>query len=782
MALKNLGSLFGGKIVSINYNFQIGSEPSVCTITILNENQIYNEPVFGSTVSIPPFGIKMDVLEWTIHKDEYRYLQVELVESIHQKLDKELVLIFGVHTDLQGKLNNDKYFIYDQVYIGKEYWKTTPWKDITFPSYENSSGSNNSTGINVIGFARATVNQNVPTALDTKDFKEDSRWIKFDKGVYNPSISNGDINLLKQERADNVSVEFGYTLSQLKDLLLSKGIAFLDGSDSHLNDSVIMFSEIGSLRNVLSGCLSQIGKSFYVDPITQSIKIISNSDILLINSQLETKYNSFSEECATQLSFSKSIKGVAAPHIIIKGNFASNPQSGNGFESGDPPTSYMRVNKLETPSLYKHLTKKDQIFFNHFMPLLTENDSEEMVKLYIFGIASKYGDTNFSGDLYGKDDWNIDKDTKWDFQNKTEEKVKDFWDALPLHFNSYLSKSSTTKANIFYGKEEGIPLTDFGVFFEKVRNYLEFWSGIYFSDAIPKRVALRRDISSEIARSGQRVEWGWYPEKDFLADHEAFNRLRGLLVDSGHGDNFTIGKAAKAAGSRVGGIADENWILVCFQKPTFKYKKPFIDMRRDILKNLFHTNSIEPEGEFLFRTRDADKIIEDVKNDVRRAMDVTEDRRGVSYLSIPFIRKKGSEEGSSNEGSENVDYGSIHSIKTYPSRTRFFDSRDIIVYEGGYSEIENMKKNFGYLNPAQPSPIISTTVQYDRAPIRSDFYMENGLSSLSISVSSAGIKTTINYSSRKFLEVRDSIIKQGLGGAGGSRTSFSNPPSYGYSG
>ena len=65
--------------------------------------------------------IKESSLLWhstSIKKDpNFSVLQVELVDSLSDILDKELVLIYGEHTDLDYNLNNSGYFIAKSLFL-----------------------------------------------------------------------------------------------------------------------------------------------------------------------------------------------------------------------------------------------------------------------------------------------------------------------------------------------------------------------------------------------------------------------------------------------------------------------------------------------------------------------------------------------------------------------------------------------------------------------------------------------------------------------------------------
>jgi hypothetical protein len=82
----------------------------------------------------------------------------------------------------------------------------------------------------------------------------------------------------------------------------------------------------------------------------------------------------------------------------------------------------------------------------------------------------------------------------------------------------------------------------------------------------------------------------------------------------------------------------------------------------------------------------------------------------------------------------------------------------------GIVEAKLFLENFGTLNPPTPCPLISSTVRYERGPLRTDFDIETGVSSISVGINAqGGITTTIGYDSRKFIVIDKSIARDYLG-------------------
>ena len=340
MALENsrqkIGSLFGGEIMSVNYNFQSGSESSTCTLTLINEKNEFLIPEMNEMVSVPPFDIKMTVLETSIRQNpEYSVLQVELIESMSEILDKELVLIYGKHTDLQGNLSAGVYEIEKELFLPRSaYPPSTIFNSrVIFPATSKKFRKNYGDGKNAIGFGRLTFKNRAKKIITVEDVNdrditrgiEDQRTVVFDALELNRDLTddkvvlNNEASVLLRYSFDSSQLSFGYTLSNLIELIKSKGIS-IEGL-GNLDENNVLFSDSGTIRSVLTSVLSKIGRSFYVDPLTQKIQIITNSDVSSINQNLNKLYSNFDNtEGAEQLTLTRSIKNVESTATVVKGS------------------------------------------------------------------------------------------------------------------------------------------------------------------------------------------------------------------------------------------------------------------------------------------------------------------------------------------------------------------------------------------------------------------------------------------------------------------------------
>ena len=118
----------------------------------------------NEVVSLPPFGIQMAVLETRIRQDPlYSVLQVELIDSMSEILDKELVLTYGTHTDLRGELSAGVYEIEKELFAPRSAYPPTTLfnNNVTFPATSKKFRKNYGDGKNAIGFGRLTLKKKV---------------------------------------------------------------------------------------------------------------------------------------------------------------------------------------------------------------------------------------------------------------------------------------------------------------------------------------------------------------------------------------------------------------------------------------------------------------------------------------------------------------------------------------------------------------------------------------------------------------------------------------------
>lgn len=430
---KKIGSLFGGEITSINYNFQSGSESATCTLTLISENNEFAVPKMNERVNIPPFGIEMIVLETSLRKDpQYTVLQVELIDSLSEILDREMVFIWGTHTDMRGNLSSNGYQVDKTLFLPQSaYPRQTTFSDnINRPTTSRNFIKDFGNGMNVIGFGRLTMRQEAsqtitidPAATQLvggNSFVEEKKVV-FDAFELNTTLTR-DSNILSEDIVPVINLgynptqgelKFGYTASDLFKLFVSKGISFKSNDERFLSDDNIMFSDSGTFRSVLSSVLGKIGRSFYVDPFTQKINIITNADIASINRNLNNLYLNFENtEAAEQLTLNKSIKNVEATHHFIKGQATIFEEENRDFNIEPRSKKHVlyRLQEAEITQGTNLLNAGDAMLISNLAPFYIRTQDADATDKFAFALGAIKGTS--SSDFYGQQEYNYVKENK----------------------------------------------------------------------------------------------------------------------------------------------------------------------------------------------------------------------------------------------------------------------------------------------------------------------------------------------------------------------------------
>ena len=793
---KPLGSLFGGKIASINYSFQSSSQPSSCTITIVSEDNSFQTPKFNSVISIPPFGISMKVVE-TKETDstKYKVLQVELVEAVSEVLDNELVLVYGVNTDVYADLNNDLYLDFKSYYIDDQYWASGIAKgsSVYFPTfYENHRILGN--GLNVLGRSRATFKEDNTSSLGQGGaFKSDPEWITFDNGVINTNVTNHrsySSFSYSPSISDRISVDYGYSLKDLLGLMKRHGVGINPKSESLLLDDDLLFKDSGTIRDVLTSCLAKIGRAFYIDPITQRINIVTNSDVVRINNNLSREYSSFENVAgATQISLTKSIKDLSASHFTVKGNLQfSSAQQGGGSES--PPKRKDVFYKLQATSLLGDIDQNEADLIKRVMPLIYEGVTDDTIDLYLYGLGLSYDTANW-GDLYG-----IDQYRPLAFEKKAREwpyidaVLAGSWQAVAHgeydnHDFIYFEPESTVGAREIIAKPSeakdgkttkrmAISASQHG-YLEDLKDYGTLWGGVYFSSAMSEKEANERvynanasgNTTLDFEKASGSARIGTTPSLKFL-----FRILKGT---KGAKTTYTVEEIAKKAGASIS-AAESSFNAADLQAPVVDDKYYFIatrksfqggsaeflkeDYQKIINENFFVLSDAEAKSKWLLYTKDAPAAISKIERESIKAFAAERDNQK-DKLTTSYIKTSSSVEG--GESQETEEEPEPLFIKNVPSKIKNFAKRDVKMIQSGFSESKRFLQRMNDINPQFAGPLITTTISYFRPPTLADFDMEKGLDSLSVSMAESGITTTIKYSSRKFAQIDKSVAADFLG-------------------
>jgi hypothetical protein len=330
----SLGNLFGGKIATLNFNYQPSSSASSATITVVSENNRYIEPQIYSRIVLPILRIPMRIVEVQYNDDgDSKTLQIELLDELSFTLDKRLILINGVHSTGIGKNEETKEKYSTIEYLGhpKAKWGNLgPVKQrIKKTQYGLLIGGNRTiieidksyTSANGRLLFRPT--QNTPSLSLVYDSQERniSAGTAFQDLYEAYEFKLQTLNDLDDFPHTN---EWGYTLSDFRNAMNTLGIR-VNGLPS-FNSDAYFFNNTGTIRSVLSSILSTLGLSFYVHPVLQQIFIISNRTIDKINQNLRRIYennigNLSNNSGVTEGTFKKTLKDTNARRLIINTSF-----------------------------------------------------------------------------------------------------------------------------------------------------------------------------------------------------------------------------------------------------------------------------------------------------------------------------------------------------------------------------------------------------------------------------------------------------------------------------
>lgn len=791
---ESLGELFGGKIASINYNFQTSSSPASATLTVLSEENEFILPDFGELVSIPPFGLQMNVVEFTERKDsKRRVLQVELQEVSSEVLDKELVLIYGIHSDLDYNLNNDKYTIVKGSLVPQSFYPENSIFNsfMKFPSLKKDFIKDFGNGVNLIGSSRATFVKRFPIQITgVSDLpSQDDEWITFTAGSLSPELSSFQGTFIYGENeSGDIDTKFGYTLYNLYKLIESKGIQFDDSSKQFMSDESFFFSESGNIREVLSACLSKIGRSFYVDPLSQKIVVISNKDISQINTLLLNEFSNFTNtSAATQLSLTKSIRDVEANHFVLKGDLDSLNNSGNnrGGQQKPPRARKQKFYKLKDNFLSRGLNRNDVRLFELLAPLMYGVADEETLDLFVYGLLES--SSSYNGQVYSRD-------THCDFKELEEKeeinrnqvvdsKAPDWqrtWEQFEaadeeITLNGFFNyKDAVGAYEQFAGGDENntqlvIPPSSTQLY-NIARNFVELWAGTYFSVAMTENQINQKSFISQAKFVGgllntydftpvKRDELiSQVPEMQFL-----FNLLKWAneMSERRIRTDYTVGEIASFATRGALGSGNGEYVMLAKRKLFDGVDIDGGEVEREMKQNFLSFDIPENFKSYLMVTKNAKSAVRSVIRKSGKAFK-REQKKVKDTLVAKYI-KVDSDEGDDNDSGGSEEPADILSLRNFQSKIKNFAKRTLTVITGPIFETNLFLENINELNPQFQGPFVSTKVSYFRPPIIEDFQIEKGVESISSSISSEGVTTEISYSSKKFAKVDKTFIVESLG-------------------
>jgi hypothetical protein len=426
-----LGSAFGGKVASLNYNYQPNSQPSTATITIVSENNQFIEPELLSDFIIPKLNAKTKITQVQYNDDgNSKVLQIELQDRLSFILDKNLILVRGIHS---SGIDDDK------INGTWQFYPSAGLPDsVRKPNF--AKGVKKIGNIALIGAFRTTLTFEAGEisegVLETITTTQNAEY-KNGEFVYKDNIRNFQQKVKEKDySAENV---WGYSFSELLEAVKAFGLK-VKGSTFFSDNDRYIFSDSGSIRSVLSGCLSKLGKSFYVDPIDESIVITDNSFITKINKNIENIYKgNISNLGATSLNVKKSCTEVTGRHFVVKSS-RNQENSGGGRPNQSPgtmprpPMSSIFRKVFYDRAGVEIIDNQEKALLRRIAYLYGRGMDDYLIQLYLFSLGKKYdphqwsskGDKAFYGGKLSDGSSFLDK-TKFIIAAKGEKDSKQPW-------------------------------------------------------------------------------------------------------------------------------------------------------------------------------------------------------------------------------------------------------------------------------------------------------------------------------------------------------------------
>jgi hypothetical protein len=787
-----LGSAFGGKIASLNYNYAPNASPSTATITVVSENNTFIEPELLSDFVIPQLNAKTKVTQVQYNDDgNSKVLQVELQDRVSFILDKNLILVRGIHSSgFEGDVILGKYKFYESSGL--------PDSDhpVRFPS-----GPIRYANICVIGALRTTLTFDAaedangnPEIISTP---QKAHYINA-RLSYRDNIKKFDEKLKDEQYTSEQT--WGYSFSELLAGINSFGLKVRYSQNfSFFNPFINRFvlSDSGSIRSVLSSALSKFGKNFYIDPIDESIVITDNTFIRSINSKIQSIYNgNISNLGATSLSVKKSCTDVTGRHLIVK---STDQQSTR--EPGETSMKPRRPNASRFRKVFydksqvEIIDRQEKTLLQRIGYLYGAGMDDYLINLYLFSLAKKYDPVNWSskGDkaFYGgkKSDGttSIDK-TKFIPINKGK-KEKDPWHELllqdPPHGfnikNLIGAFPNTRTALITKNNVERLTKDIYAAAPpDKVRQFVEDFifiaKGIFVSTPIQ---SIRRALGWEFTDTRGLKIIGPFRSDEKVKTISELAPIQRLFDRVGGNQNITIDNLRLAAGQSKGlgknayyyiGIVENKELLV---SPKFNQS---YDIPKLLEENIYSYNFEEAKAnaqsfvqlpkQYLVYTKNAEKIINDIEKVCLDAWNYTFegdlDNVVIRYIYRPIAErrdKKNSQSQDPKPGSEDVP--TWHSIAPRFSTLKLSSKVELDFYEGPIGDAIDVLSSSNINSIEQEGPFYEASVSYFRPPKISDLNVSDGFSSLSCSFAGEnGVTTNISYSTSKYQNVDKGVLAQ----------------------
>jgi hypothetical protein len=785
----SLGSAFGGKIASLNYNYQPNSSPSTATITVVSENNRFIEPQLLSDFVIPNLNAKLKITQVQYNDDgNTKVLQVEMQDRLSFILDKNLILVRGIHSSgVEGDKISGKWKFYESSGI---------------PNSSNPqpvrTGVNKIKNIAIIGSLRTTLTFDASEDADGIPEKIESpqkaHYIN-SKLFYKDDIKFYEDKLREEHYTQEQT--WGYSFSELLAAINSFGLKVKTSQGfSFFSPFInrIVLSDAGTIRSVLSSALSKFGKSFYIDPIDESIVITDNTFIRSINNNIESIYKgNINNLGATSLNVKKSCTEVTGRHFVVKSTDQQSTRQGESAENSIRPrrASASRFRKVfYDKSKVEIIDKREKELLKRIAYLYGTGLDDYLIQLYLFSLAKKYDPHNWTGQpekaFYGGKKENgstfIDK-TKFIQVKKGENETKDTWeqdliDSQPHNFDMTKLFGAFPNTRTVLETKNNVERIVPGVYPaappDKVRQFVEDFifiaKGIFVSTPIQ---SIRRALGWDFTDTRGLKIIGPFRSDEKVKTISELAPIQRLFDRVGGNQNITIDNLRLAAGQSKGlgknayyyiGIVENKEILV---SPKFNqsYDIPALLEKNLYVFNYEQQNKQSPQ-QYLVYTRDAEKIINNIEKVCLDAWNYTFesnlDNVVIRYIYRPIAERRGKDNSQSQDpdpGSEEVP--TWHSISHDFSNIKLSSKVELDFYEGPIGDAVTVLNNINTVSKEQEGPYYEASVSYFRPPQISDLNVKNGFSSLSCSFAGDnGVTTNISYSTNKYQNVDKSVITQ----------------------
>jgi hypothetical protein len=799
-----LGSAFGGKIASLNYNYQPNSQPSTATITIVSENNRFIEPELLSDFIIPKLNAKTKITQVQYNDDgNSKVLQIELQDRLSFILDKNLILVRGIHSSgIDDDKINGTWQFYPSAGLPNSIRKPNFAKKVKIINNIALIGAFRTT----LTFEAGEISEGVLETITTSQNAE----YKNGELVYKDDIRNFQQKVEEKDySAENV---WGYSFSELLEAVKAfglkvKGSTFFSGNDRYI------FSDSGSIRSVLSSCLSKLGKSFYIDPIDESIVITDNSFITKINKNIENIYKgNISNLGATSLNVKKSCTEVTGRHFVVKSS-RNQENSGGGRPNQSPgtmprpPMSSIFRKVFYDKAEKEIIDNQEKALLRRIAYLYGRGMDDYLIQLYLFSLGKKYdphkwsskGDKAFYGGKRSDGSTFLDKtkfikaakgekETKQPWQEKLEEQRPHGFDMKQL-FGAF---PNTRSGKVTEGGKEILRAEILAAASpDKVRAFVEDFifiaKGVFISTSIQ---SLRRASGWDFVDTRGLKIIGPFKSSEKIKTISELAPIQRLFDRVGGNANLTIDNLRKAAGQSTGlgrdpyyyiGIT-ENKELPVGPKFNQAYDIAGLLEKNIYLFNLNQSNKQAPQ-QYLIYTKNAEKIIKDIEKVCLQAWeytfegDLTQVVIRYNYQSIADRRPdKNPSEKDEKPGADDVP--TFMNIAHKFSNLKLSSRLELDFYEGSVGESQKVLQNTNQVSIEQDGPFYQASVEYFRPPLISDLNVNDGFSSLSCSFAGTnGVSTTISYSTSKYQNIDKSIITQ-IGSSNINASNFDSTPAF----